>query len=70
MMEVVVVCECGKFKEVTTMDQLSKKWPICDCGQFVKVTNNVVFHETFRDRMGDADRDTGLERGKRILHRS
>lgn len=70
MMEVVAVCECGKVELQTTMDKLSKKWPVCDCNQFLKVSNDVnVFRETTRDRMGDAERDTGLERGKRILHR-
>ena len=70
MMEVVAVCECGKVELQTTMDKLSKKWPVCDCNQFLKVSNDVnVLRETSRDRMGNADRDTGLERGKRVLHR-
>ena len=69
-MEVVAVCECGKVELQTTMDKLSKKWPVCDCNQFLKVSNDVnVLRETSRDRMGNADRDTGLERGKRVLHR-
>lgn len=69
-MEVVAVCECGKVELQTTMDKLSKKWPVCDCNQFLKVSNDVnVLRETTRDRVGDAERDTGLERGKRILHR-
>ncbi len=70
MMEVVAVCECGKVELQTTMDKLSKKWPVCDCNQFLKVTNDVnVLRETTRDRVGDADRDSGLERSKRILYR-
>lgn len=69
-MEVVAVCECGKVELQTTMDKLSKKWPVCDCNQFLKVSNDVnVLRETTRDRVGDAERDTELERGKRILHR-
>ena len=69
-MEVIAVCECGKVELQTTMDKLSKKWPVCDCNQFLKVSNDVnVLRETTRDRVGDAERDTGLERGKRILHR-
>lgn len=70
-MEVIAVCECGKVEVQTTMDKLSKKWPVCDCNQFLKVSNDVnVLRETTRDRVGNADRDTGPERGKRILYRS
>ena len=69
MMEIIVVCECGKKQEKITSDQLSKKWPSCECGQFMKVKKDVIFYEASGDGVGDADGDPRPDRGQRILYR-